>query len=621
VPKRLLSLLLVFAFLLASSVPANSQGFIDSLWNTFTGNQNQQNAQEDGSYQQPNQNPYGQILQQVAPNIVPNLPFHLPARLQQAGSTLINGNLAGNLRIPSALSPYVSQILNKTRDDMATKLGEQLGMGAPLQFKQETAFPIVAPPTNFNPVHLKISTVQDMVRPLPPGDYSIDVAAFCSRSSIHVPGKGIPQKIGPMLGTQAKAISALLVRGTFKGVDHTRLMAESWRIQAGLPISQWPPEDQKLAHQLIPDYENGLQGNILQRIPSLNVSLINEIKRQQQILSDKTFSVEHLPDRLFQRVQGDNLPMVIKANNPQASPWQQVQPGVLTRFTVIDGWQGRNLFEFRITPYALQNKVRALQNQEKPVLVAFSQTGSVQTTDVPIRPASPPTYPNPYQNPPNFSLPANDNAPPWVRTPPTNTNIPRPIGISVDTLFGGATRFLLGSVTFLVGVLWPSDLGDEDAWLRQQQSMSVQPQQETLPITYSMGEQATQNLPFVPKIEPKEEKDKEKKKDPCNSGGENFASLPQKVIDAYQKYDSVNWSGNFPWHQNQATRAGGAYYNRSTPKLPDLDRKGNPLTYQEFDVNDKAPTAKTRDAERFVRGNDCSVWYTDTHYKSWIRIK
>ena len=38
------------------------------------------------------------------------------------------------------------------------------------------------------------------------------------------------------------------------------------------------------------------------------------------------------------------------------------------------------------------------------------------------------------------------------------------------------------------------------------------------------------------------------------------------------------------------------------------------------DVNPKAPNA-TRDAERFVVGDDGRVFYTSTHYDSWVLVR
>lgn len=91
----------------------------------------------------------------------------------------------------------------------------------------------------------------------------------------------------------------------------------------------------------------------------------------------------------------------------------------------------------------------------------------------------------------------------------------------------------------------------------------------------------------------------------------NLSDLPQNAQEAYKNYDNAGWKGNTPG-QTQGTAAGGKYQNRDG-KLPTTYSQGNPITYKEWDVNNKQPGA-TRDGERFVTGLDGSVYYTDSHY-------
>jgi len=55
-------------------------------------------------------------------------------------------------------------------------------------------------------------------------------------------------------------------------------------------------------------------------------------------------------------------------------------------------------------------------------------------------------------------------------------------------------------------------------------------------------------------------------------------------------------------------------------KLPEFDSAGNPITYQEWDVN---PYVKgvNRGAERLVTGSDGSARYTTDHYTSYVQIR
>lgn len=45
------------------------------------------------------------------------------------------------------------------------------------------------------------------------------------------------------------------------------------------------------------------------------------------------------------------------------------------------------------------------------------------------------------------------------------------------------------------------------------------------------------------------------------------------------------------------------------------------ITYKEFDVFKKDPTATGRDTFRFVAGSDGSVYFSEDHYETFTRIK
>ena len=91
----------------------------------------------------------------------------------------------------------------------------------------------------------------------------------------------------------------------------------------------------------------------------------------------------------------------------------------------------------------------------------------------------------------------------------------------------------------------------------------------------------------------------------------NLEDLPQNVQDAFKKYDDAGWQGNVPG-QTKGTKAGKLYLN-SDRSLPAVDGNGNPITYKEWDVNNKQP-GQCRDGERFITGSDGSIYYTDSHY-------
>jgi guanyl-specific ribonuclease Sa len=54
--------------------------------------------------------------------------------------------------------------------------------------------------------------------------------------------------------------------------------------------------------------------------------------------------------------------------------------------------------------------------------------------------------------------------------------------------------------------------------------------------------------------------------------------------------------------------------------LPQTTPGGDPITYQEWDVN---PYQKgvNRGAERLVTGSDGSAWYTNDHYSTFVQVR
>ncbi|WP_054114770.1 ribonuclease domain-containing protein [Enterococcus sp. RIT-PI-f] len=94
--------------------------------------------------------------------------------------------------------------------------------------------------------------------------------------------------------------------------------------------------------------------------------------------------------------------------------------------------------------------------------------------------------------------------------------------------------------------------------------------------------------------------------------------LPDNVKNLYKTYEKNEWEGNMQG-QTPGTKAGGSYKNRDG-KLPSADKGGNQISYEEFDVNNKLPNAK-RDSERFVKGSDGSIYYTNDHYNNFLKIK
>ncbi|MCL2853736.1 MAG: hypothetical protein FWE20_12045, partial [Defluviitaleaceae bacterium] len=96
-----------------------------------------------------------------------------------------------------------------------------------------------------------------------------------------------------------------------------------------------------------------------------------------------------------------------------------------------------------------------------------------------------------------------------------------------------------------------------------------------------------------------------------------IGGLPPNAQASFKLYDAHGWSGMPPGLSN--VRAGRLWHNKSA-QLPSHDRNGNPITYREFDVNSQIP-GQSRDAQRFVVGSDGSIFFTDNHYNSFMRIR
>jgi hypothetical protein len=96
--------------------------------------------------------------------------------------------------------------------------------------------------------------------------------------------------------------------------------------------------------------------------------------------------------------------------------------------------------------------------------------------------------------------------------------------------------------------------------------------------------------------------------------------IPQNVQDTLNQIDTGKWPGS----ANASGTKGGGDFRNVTPSgeqpLPTTDASGKPITYQEWDVNPRAPDAG-RDTERIITGSDGSAWYTTDHYGTFHRIR
>lgn len=303
------------------------------------------------------------------------LPLATPAAAQFKPPKFPNpfGGRSGKGSVQGLLAAAEKEV----RNEITRQVGKQLGVDAPITLDQRTAFPKENDLADFHPQAWTPQTLADLDKPLLPGDYAIPVAAFCTQYSIHVAGNGTPYKLAPLQGRQAAVLSRVLTRGTLKGIPHDKLQYINMRIQAGVPFSQWYTDYQDIVRKVDPEDEKALEGdaladiqkiyadhnrNPLFKLPPLDTLLrdmgepgqyVLGLERARKILTDKTQNAEKEPSLLYEP-QGDGLPMILPPlKNAPPAPWSLVKPGIYARFTNQEGWPGKNLLEFRITPAAI----------------------------------------------------------------------------------------------------------------------------------------------------------------------------------------------------------------------------------------------------------------------------
>lgn len=276
----------------------------------------------------------------------------------------------GRIPIPDSSSGAIDW-----KTPLYATLAKAVNENPPLYLDQKSALPFAVEPQDFHPIELHPVTLQDFALPLAPGDYKIASTGYCTEWSIHRSGYGAACKLAVIQGQQREALSALMTRGTLSGVNVGIIQSAAWAIQSGLPLSRMDAAHRGFIHQLIPEYENALEGDYLNQAENLynkfrfipgiphdfNTMLagagdvgkaVLQVKRGRDILARAAFADDTLPDKLYEP-QPDGLPRILP-DLPRAqahsSPWSQVAPGLIARFTILGGNMSRNVFEFRITP-------------------------------------------------------------------------------------------------------------------------------------------------------------------------------------------------------------------------------------------------------------------------------
>lgn len=196
------------------------------------------------------------------------------------------GKILQEFHLPSSPNDLFQFLLQYT-------LKQKLGNTLPLNLNANDAYPTVEngqlPGGSFHGRPLTPSA-KDLRTALLPGDYVVPVMAYCTQYSVHRPGQGTAYKLAPVKGTQAEAISTLLWRGTLAGKSPQELQATNWAIQAGVTYDSLPKPYQGLIDQLIPEYRNGLRGNMLDVIQSTYKEVTTDPRKALQTYIKQTYN-------------------------------------------------------------------------------------------------------------------------------------------------------------------------------------------------------------------------------------------------------------------------------------------------------------------------------------------
>lgn len=93
---------------------------------------------------------------------------------------------------------------------------------------------------------------------------------------------------------------------------------------------------------------------------------------------------------------------------------------------------------------------------------------------------------------------------------------------------------------------------------------------------------------------------------------------PENAVIPHKVYVVLNYIHTH--HQAMDGYEGGRIFENREEVLPQTDSNGNPIQYQEWDVNPKI-SGENRGAERLVTGSDGRAWYTNDHYRTFTQVK
>ena len=108
------------------------------------------------------------------------------------------------------------------------------------------------------------------------------------------------------------------------------------------------------------------------------------------------------------------------------------------------------------------------------------------------------------------------------------------------------------------------------------------------------------------------------KKEEANTSSINSDIKAEVAVKIPSKiYETLKYIETF--HEPKDGYLGGGIFYNYEKLLPEEMANGNRINYREWDVNPKIKD-KPRGKERLVTGDDKSAWYTNDHYKSFLKV-
>jgi hypothetical protein len=198
---------------------------------------------------------------------------------------------------------------------------------------------------------------------LQPGDYEFTVDVFCMKATAHSPAAH-RYLVAPLRGAAADIFSALNSRAPSYHPNHIALQVLSWDIQGGLPYGEMQAPQRALVDQIIPDYRQRLEGDVLSRIQAKYQEIVGRVpgmpsfdgalSRIGQVGQD-VIAMRQLRQQLAQppptvaELVRELVPFApLEPGGSGPTPWSRYSDQVYVRFTTSGNFATPGTYQVRV---------------------------------------------------------------------------------------------------------------------------------------------------------------------------------------------------------------------------------------------------------------------------------